>query len=88
MAHPAYIQKHLFMKPEVIRLFELNESYLQFCKDFGYAYNEADVENYKTYPWQQYQKYANRKHVKNNWDDAVKGISYQRSGERKPAARS
>lgn len=73
MAQPAYIQKHLTMKPEVVRLYEQNEAYLQFCKTFGHYYNEADVENFKAYPWQQYQKFLNRKHVKNNWDDLIRG---------------
>lgn len=69
--------------PKVRDIFEALENYLEFCCDYGYVYNEADLHNYKAYPWQQYQKFVAGKFVKNHWDDAIRGFSYPRNFERK-----
>ena len=43
------------------------ESYLEFCRDFGYRYNEADLYNFKSYAYQQYNKFVQGKNAKDMW---------------------
>ena len=40
--------------PRVIEIYEDLEKYLEFCQDFGYRYNEADLYNFKSYAFQQF----------------------------------
>lgn len=53
--------------PRVTSIFEDLEAFLDFCKDFGYRFNEADVYNFKSYAWQQYNKFLQGKNVKDMW---------------------
>lgn len=62
MAKP--IIKH---NPKVNQLFDDLEKYLEFCRDFGYRYNEADLYNFKSYAYQQYNKFAQGKNAKDMW---------------------
>jgi hypothetical protein len=55
--------------PRVAELFDHLEEYLDFCQDFGYRYNEADLYNFKSYASQQYNKYSQCKKAKNMWDE-------------------
>jgi hypothetical protein len=41
--------------------------YLDFCRDYGYRYNEADLYNTKSYPYQQFQKLLAGKRPKDMW---------------------
>jgi hypothetical protein len=52
-------------------IFDTLENYLKFCRQFGHVYNEADVYNNKSYPWQQYQKFLAGNYVKNAWTDLI-----------------
>jgi hypothetical protein len=42
---------------------------LEFCQDYGYRFNEADLYNFKSYAWQQFNKYSQGKNAKNMWDE-------------------
>lgn len=42
-------------------------NFLDFCKDFGYRFNESDLYNFKSYAWQQYNKFSQGKNAKNMW---------------------
>ena len=53
--------------PRVNELFNDLEKFLEFCQDFGYRYNEADLHNFKSYAWQQYTKFSQGKNAKNMW---------------------
>ena len=53
--------------PRVYALFEELEHYLEFCQDYGYRFNEADLYNFKSYAWQQYNKFVQGKYAKNMW---------------------
>lgn len=64
MAKPAI--KH---NPRVVEIFDELEKFLEFCQDFGYRYNEADLHNFKSYAWQQYSKFSQGKNAKNMWDE-------------------
>jgi len=45
------------------------EKLLEFCQDYGYKFNEADLYNFKSYAWQQYSKFSQGKNARNMWDE-------------------
>ena len=49
MAIPAYIQKTLYMKPEVKKIFEDLEAWLDHCRIKLLPYNPADLYKSKEY---------------------------------------
>ena len=55
--------------PRVIEIQDDLEKLLEFCQDYGYRYNEADLYNFKSYAWQQYNKYSQGQNAKNMWDE-------------------
>jgi|TARA_B110000211_G_C13519277_1_gene310191 hypothetical protein len=42
-------------------------TFLDFCRDFGYKFNEADLYNFKSYAWQQYNKFTQGKNARDMW---------------------
>jgi hypothetical protein len=44
------------------------DRYRDFCRDYGYRFNEADLYNNKKYPYQQYRKFDAGKNAKNMWE--------------------
>ena len=55
--------------PRVIEIQDDLEKLLEFCQDYGYRFNEADLYNFKSYAWQQYNKYSQGKNAKSMWDE-------------------
>jgi len=55
--------------PRVAEILEELEGFLEFCQDYGYRYNEADMYNFKSYAFQQYSKFTQGKNAKNMWDE-------------------
>ena len=53
--------------PRTIAVFEDLERVLGFCRNFGYRYNEADLYNWKSYAYQQYNKFVQGKNAKDMW---------------------
>jgi len=53
--------------PRVQAIFDDLEQFLEFCQDYGYRYNEGDLYNFKSYAWQQFNKYIQGKNAKNMW---------------------
>lgn len=53
--------------PKVTQIFEDLEQYLDFCRDYGYKFNEADLYNWKSYSYQQFNKFLQRKNAKDMW---------------------
>lgn len=53
--------------PKVRQIFEDLEQYLDFCREYGYKYNESDLYNWKSYAYQQFNKSLQRKRVKDMW---------------------
>ena len=45
------------------------ERYLEFCQDYGYRWNEADLYNFRSYAFQQFNKHTQNKPAKNMWDE-------------------
>jgi len=67
MAKP--IIKH---NPRVAELFDHLEMFQEFCVDYGYRYNEADLYNFKSYAWQQFNKFSQGKNAKNMWSEDLR----------------
>ena len=53
--------------PRAVQVMEELDRFLDFCKDFGYRFREEDLYNFKSYAWQQYNKYSQGKNAKNMW---------------------
>lgn len=53
--------------PVVKEIFDDLERYQEFCRDFGYRYNEADLYNWKSYAFQQFNKHLQGKPAKDMW---------------------
>jgi len=64
--------------PKALQTLEDLSNYLEFCKSYGYRYNEADLYNFKSYAWQQYNKFAQGKNAKNMWEEDARRLSGQR----------
>ena len=43
------------------------ERFLEFCQDYGYRFNESDLYNWKSYAFQQFNKFQQGKTVKDMW---------------------
>ena len=54
--------------PRVTAIFEDLEQFLRFCQDFGYRFNEADLYNWKSYAYQQFNKHLQGKFAKDMWN--------------------
>jgi hypothetical protein len=65
--------------PRMTEIFNDLEQYEEFCKDYGYRYNEADLYNFKSYAWQQYTKYAQGKNAKNMWWEDARRLAGHRA---------
>ena len=66
--------------PRVTEIFNDLEVYMEFCQDYGYRYNEADLYNFKAYAWQQYNKFTQGKNAKNMWEEDTRRFSgYRRA---------
>ena len=61
--------------PRVIEIQDDLEKLLEFCQDYGYRYNEADLYNFKSYAWQQYNKFTQGKNAKNMWEEDTRRFS-------------
>ncbi len=60
-------------KNQISQIFNDLDKYRNFCRDFGYRFNEADLYNQKNYIYRQFQKFIAGKPVKNQWElDLVK----------------
>ena len=53
--------------PKATQVLDDLEQFLDFCRDYGYKFNEADLYNWKSYAYQQFNKLQQGKSVKNMW---------------------
>jgi len=68
MAKPVIKPNH-----KVTQIFDDLEQFYEFCRNFGYRFNEGDLYNFKSYAYQQYHKHANGKNAKDMWvEDSAK----------------
>lgn len=57
----------------VNQIFNDLDIYRNFCRDYGYRFDEADLYNQKSYIFRQFQKFIVGKPAKNQWElDLVK----------------
>jgi hypothetical protein len=63
------------LNPRVYSILDDLDKFQDFCVNFGYRYNEADLYNFKSYAWQQYNKYTSGKNAKNMWDEDARRFS-------------
>lgn len=52
----------------VDEIFDDLDRFRDFCRDFGYKFNESDLYNWKSYAYQQYSKFISGKRAKNMWE--------------------
>lgn len=60
---------HFQVNNKVVELFDDLDKFLDFCRDFGYRFNEDDLYNFKSYAWQQYSKFSLGKKARNMWTE-------------------
>jgi hypothetical protein len=53
--------------PRVHQIFDDLENYLNFCRDYGYRYDEYSLYDQRNQVYRQYLKFLQGKDVKNNW---------------------
>lgn len=49
-------------------IFDDLDSYLNFCREYGYKFDEADLYSQRSYAYRQYCKFMAGKPAKNMWD--------------------
>lgn len=52
----------------VNQIFDDLHSYLNFCREYGYRYDEADLYNNRSYVFRQFSKFLQGKPVKDQWE--------------------
>jgi len=53
--------------PKTQAVFDDLDEFLRFCQDFGYRYDERDLYNWKSYAYQQFNKFLQGKTAKDMW---------------------
>ena len=53
--------------PRSRQVWEDLDRYLEFCRDYGYKFNEADLYNNRVYAFQQFRKFEAGKEPRNMW---------------------
>ena len=70
MAKP--VIKH---NPRTQQVWEDLDRYREFVQDYGYRFNEADLYNFRSYAFQQFNKFSQGKTAKNMWDEDTRRLS-------------
>lgn len=52
----------------VNQIFTDLENYLNFCRSYGYKYDESDLYNNRSYSYRQFTKFMSGKNFKDMWD--------------------
>jgi hypothetical protein len=66
-----WLKKHLVMKPEVEQIFEELEKFKDFCAEYGYPYNEADLGKEKG-SYGAFKRFVANKPVRDNWENPTR----------------
>lgn len=56
------------------QIFEDLEGYLDFCRDFGYKFDEADLYSNRSFAFRQYTKFLQGKPAKDMWEIDSKNV--------------
>lgn len=54
-------------KVRIKQIFEDLENYLNFCRDFGYKFDEADLYNNRSFAYRQFTKFVAGKEARDMW---------------------
>lgn len=65
------LKRFFVMKPQVKSIFEDLDELRQFCKDYGYTFNEADLYKSGSYVYKEFLKFKEGRSVNNNWDRVI-----------------
>jgi hypothetical protein len=68
-------QQLAYNNPKARAVLNELERFQEFCCDFGYRYNEADLYNFKSYAWQQYNKYSQGKNARDMWAEDARRLN-------------
>ena len=63
----------------VNQIFEDLDNYRNFCRDYGYKFDEADLYSQRSYVFRQFQKFIAGKSVKNQWEIDLSRFKEQRA---------
>ena len=63
------------LNPRALAIMDDLDLFRNFCVDYGYRFNEADLYNFKAYAWQQYNKFTQGKNAKNMWEEDTRRFS-------------
>ena len=58
--------------PRITAIFNDLEKYLDFCKEYGYKFDEAELYSNKSNAYRQYTKMVSGKQARNNWVEDAK----------------
>lgn len=50
------------------QIFDDLDNYLNFCREYGYKFDENDLYSQRSYAYRQFQKFAAGKYAKNQWE--------------------
>lgn len=53
---------------QVNQIFNDLDRLRNFCREYGYRFDERDLYDNKSYVYRQFQKFLQNKNVKNQWD--------------------
>jgi hypothetical protein len=62
---------HFQPNNKVKQIFEDLENYLEFCKDFGYKFDEATLYDMRSFVYRQHTKQLAGKQPKDGWQDLI-----------------
>ena len=51
----------------VTQIFNDLDKYRDFCRDYGYRFDESDLYNHRTFVYRQYQRFVAGKPAKDQW---------------------
>jgi len=63
--------------PRSRQVWEDLDHYLEFCRDYGYKFNEADLYNNRVYAFQQFRKFEAGKDPRDMWAQDANRRSYR-----------
>ena len=71
-------KQHTRPNPRAAQCLDDLGKYLEFCREYGYRYRDEDLYNFKSYAWQQYNKFSQGKNAKNMWDEDARRFAGHR----------
>lgn len=51
------------------------ENFLDFCRNYGYRFEESELYSNKSHSWRQFQKFVSHKHVRDQWEEDAKKMA-------------